>query len=116
MTNAGCAYVMPSEGPSGISFITTNGIIARTDVVTRRVSTPEGIRIGDSERRVYRIYGRRRVRRSRHVYVRGGHYLKILPARTSEGGRRIVFETDGRRVTSIRAGRLPEAYLVEGCA
>lgn len=113
--NAGCGYVKPSGGPAGISFMTTYGVIARVDVGTQSVSTPEGVRIGDSERQVYRTYGRR-VRRSRHVYVRGGHYLKILPGRASERGRRIVFETNGHRVTGIRAGRLPEAYLVEGCS
>lgn len=113
--NGGCGYVKPVGGPSGVSFMTTNGVIARTDVTTRRVSTPEGVHIGDTEGRVYRTYGRR-VRRSRHAYVRGGHYLKIIPARASERGRRIVFETNGRRVTSIRAGRLPEVYFIEGCS
>ncbi len=29
---------------------------------------------------------------------------------------RIVFETDGRRVTSYRAGRRPAVDHVEGCA
>lgn len=29
---------------------------------------------------------------------------------------RIVFETDGRHVTSIRAGRLPEVGYTEGCS
>ena len=95
--------------------MTTNGVIARTDVTTRRVSTPEGVHVGNSERHVYRVYGRR-VRRSRHRYVLRGHYLTILPGRASERGRRIVFETNGRSVTSIRAGRLPEAYYIEGCA
>ena len=113
--NGVCGYVKPVGGPSGVSFMTTNGVIARTDVRTRRVSTAEGVRVGHSERRVYRVYGRR-VRRSRHVYVPKGHYLKIIPARASERGRRIVFETNGRRVTSIRAGRLPEAYYIEGCS
>ena len=31
-------------------------------------------------------------------------------------GRRVIFETDGSRVTYIRAGRLPEVRYVEGCA
>lgn len=113
--NGGCGYVKPAGGPSGVSFMTTNGVIARTDVTTRRVVTPEGVHVGSSERRVYRVYGRR-VRRSRHRYVLRGHYLTILPRRTSEHGRRIVLETNGHRVTSIRAGRLPEAYYIEGCA
>ena len=41
------------------------------------------------------------------------HYLKpsdpALPYR-------LVFETDGERVTRYRAGRLPEVEWVEGCA
>jgi hypothetical protein len=32
------------------------------------------------------------------------------------GHRRLVFETDGRRVTEIGSGRKPEIDDVEGCA
>ena len=31
-------------------------------------------------------------------------------------GHRMVFETDGKRVKLIRAGRLPEVEYIEGCA
>ena len=110
-----CDYIQPRVGPSRVLFMTTSGVIARVDVSRRNVATRAGIRVGDSERRVYRAYGSK-IRLSRHVYVRGGHYLTVVPRSPSEFGKRIIFETNGRYVTEIRAGRLPEVRYIEGCA
>ena len=48
-----------------------------------------------------------------HKYI-NGHYLIIAPE-TSDSTR-IIFETDGARVTSVRAGLLPAVAWVEGCS
>jgi len=84
--------------------------LARIYVNSRLYATRKGIRVGDSERRVLAVYGRN-LTRSRHTYVTGGSYLKL-----TVGNRRIVFDTDGRRVTQISSGRKPEIDYVEGCA
>jgi hypothetical protein len=34
---------------------------------------------------------------------------------SASAGKAIVFETDGKRVTMFRAGRMPEVEWVEGC-
>ena len=46
-----------------------------------------------------------------HKYNPGGHYITV----TGAGSNRIVFETDGSRVTNYRAGRSPEVEQVERC-
>jgi hypothetical protein len=107
---ADCAYVRPSQGPAGLSFMVVQGRIARIDVDSATVATTAGARVGDSEARVRALYGERLIV-SPHKYVEG-HYLTVTPRDT---GHRVVFETDGQRVTRYRAGRLPEVKWVERC-
>jgi hypothetical protein len=40
----------------------------------------------------------------------------IVKGDSASAGKEIVFETDGKRVTMFRAGRLPEVEWVEGCS
>ena len=84
--------------------------LTRIYVDEPRYATRAGVRVNDSEQRVMAVYGSR-VIRTPHVYVPGGSYLKLV-----SGNRKIVFETNGTRVTSISTGRKPEIDYVEGCA
>jgi hypothetical protein len=86
-----------------------DGRIARVDVENQSIATGAGARIGDSEARIKRLYPQVEV--TPHKYVRG-HYLTAMPA----GEYRIIFETDGVRVTRYRAGRMPEVKWIEGCS
>lgn len=105
------------KGVRGLSFMLKGSRIARasTGYPPARNPTTEGIRIGSSEAAVKRAY-RGRIRVERHFYDPEGHYLVHEPVRRALRNRRIVFETDGRKVTGIRAGRLPEVGFVEGCS
>jgi hypothetical protein len=107
-----CYYVTPWTGLEGVSFMVTQGRIARVDIEAKSYRTERGARIGDTESRVKRLY-KGRVRVSPHKYVDWAHYLIV----ESRGGKfMIVFETDGKRVTSYRVGKNPEAGYVEGCS
>jgi hypothetical protein len=112
-----CDFVFPAVGagiPDGVSVMVVNGKIARIDVDTGSVTTEDGAKIGDTEDRLRSIYnGDLRV--EPHKYIEGGHYMTVLGDSTS-AGKAIVFETDGKRVTSFRAGRLPEVKWIEGCS
>jgi len=83
--------------------------LARIYVNSRRYATRSGVRVGDSERKVIDTYGDEVVR-TPHEYTNGS-YFKI-----EDGNRKVVFETDGAKVTSISTGRKPEIDYVEGCA
>ena len=108
-----CAYVRPAHGPAGVSVMVRAGEVVRIQVDSGDVRTTEGARIGDSEARIDSLYAGH-VTRGPHKYT-SGHYLTVKPV-GAESPYRLVFETDGRRVTRYRAGRLPEVEWVEGCA
>jgi hypothetical protein len=89
------------------------GKVARIDVDTGSVTTEDGAKIGDTEDAIKTMYDGD-VQTEPHKFITGGHYMVVTGDSTSLG-KAIVFETDGQRVTSFRAGRLPEVKWVEGC-
>ena len=107
-TNAPCYYLRPA-GTSGVALMVIEGRIARVDVSDASVATFAGARVGDSEARIKSLYPAVEV--TPHKYV-NGHYLTVLPS----GDHRIIFETDGVKVTRFRAGRMPEVGWIEGCS
>lgn len=87
------------------------GKLARITVASRRFATGGGVRVGDRQRKVRRVYGAK-VRRSPHAYTRGASYLDV-----GRGSPRLRFETNRRgRVTLMHAGLAPEIGYVEACA
>lgn len=102
----------PVRGYEDVSFMVNGGRIERVDVFGRGYVTDRGAGVGDTEGRIKRLY-KGMVKVSRHPYVDYGHYLEV-----KRGGSRygIIFETDGERVTSYRAGRYPAVGYIEGCS
>jgi hypothetical protein len=88
----------------------TDRRLAVIHIRTARYRTRSGIRRGDTEQQVLDAYPGE-IRTTRHQYVPRGHYMTL-----DDGPRRVVFETDGEKVDSIRTGRKPEIRYVEGCA
>lgn len=114
--NKYCYYVKPQAEPKDIGFMVTEGRISRVDVWRKsKITTVKGAKIGDSEARIKSLYPGQ-IKVSPHQYVPGGHYLTFIPKDAADKNYRVVFETDGKRVTQFRAGKLPEVEFVEGCA
>jgi hypothetical protein len=110
-----CTYSRPAGMP-GVSFMVIDGVIARTDVdKDSQVTTFRGAKVGDSEARIKALYGSQ-ITVEPHQYVRNGHYLVFTPRDKADRAFRVIFETDGKKVTRFRSGRLPEVSYVEGCA
>ena len=107
-----CRY-LDTKGKSRVYVMLVRDTVARLDVRDSTMATEAGARIGDPESRVLELY-RGRVTTQPHKYVSGGHYLEV--ASPTDSTRRLVFETDGKRVTSFRVGRMPEVRWVEGCS
>jgi hypothetical protein len=106
-----CSYVTPKRGIKGVSFMVIGRRIARVDIFERGYATDRGAKVGDSEARIMGLY-RGLVKVSEHPYV-DGHYIRV----DMKGARRsILFETDGKRVTSFRAGNYREVSYIEGCS
>lgn len=111
-----CDFVFPAVGagiPFGVNVMVVRGKIARIDVDTGTVATEDGVKIGDTEDKVKSVYGDE-LQVQPHKYIEGGHYLTVK-GDSASAGKAIVFETDGKRVTMFRAGRIPEVEWVEGC-
>lgn len=106
---SGCRYIKARRGFRGISFMMFEGQMARVDTTSRSYRTAEGARVGDTEARIKQLY-RGRVTVEPHKYI-DGHYLIVGTKKSA-----IIFETDGKKVLMIRAGRYPEVEWVEGCS
>jgi hypothetical protein len=107
-----CRY-LDTKGKSRVYVMLVRDSVARLDVRDSTIATGAGAHVGDPEARVLELY-RGRVATEPHKYVSGGHYLVVnAPTDTAM---RLVFETDGKRVTSYRVGRMPEVMWVEGCS
>lgn len=106
-----CFYAVPSQHP-GIAFMVQNGRVTRADVTKRDIPTASGIRVGDSETRVKKVYGAR-VKVEPHAYTGPeGHYLT---AYSPDGRYGLRFETDGQKVTGFYAGEPHAIAYIEGC-
>jgi hypothetical protein len=112
-----CDFVFPAVGagiPDGVSVMIVQGKVARIDVDTGSVTTEDGAKIGDTEDAISKMYDGD-IQSEPHKFIAGGQYMVVTGDSTSLG-KAIVFETDGQRVISFRAGRLPEVKWVEGCS
>ncbi|PZV25594.1 MAG: hypothetical protein DCF12_14145 [Snowella sp.] len=104
------------KGVKGIAFMVTNGRIARVDVTDNsKITTLSGAKIGDSESKIKSLYPNQ-IKVEAHEYDPKGHYLIFVPKDSQDKNYRIIFETDGKKVTRWRSGKLPEVQFIEGCA
>jgi hypothetical protein len=111
-----CTYAIWHEAPDSVRVMLDEGLVARVDVSRGTTATSRGARIGDTEARIKELY-KGRVAVTPHEYT-DGHYLTVTPPAGSGEDRnyRLVFETDGNRVTKYRGGKLPQVGWVEGCS
>ena len=107
-----CTVVKKKGDPKGIAVMVENGIVTRVNVTGPSVTTVEGAKIGDTEERVKSLYPGQ-VTVQPHKYTTG-HYLVVTPPNAGE--HRIIFETEGGKVTRFRSGKMPSVGYVEGCS
>jgi hypothetical protein len=112
--SGGCGYAVLVKAPSGLAVMLQDGRIARFEERSGGIATAAGARIGDSESRIKSLYGNA-VTTTPHKYVQGGHYLTVTPPSPADSAYRTIFETDGRKVTEFRSGKVPEVEQVERC-
>lgn len=113
--NKYCYYVSPKRKPENISFMVSEYKIARIDIDNKNITTLKGAKIGDTETKIKQLY-KGYIKIEPHQYVEKGHYLIFVPKDKADQNYRIVFETDGKKVTRFRSGKLPEVEYVEGCS
>ena len=120
----GCAYAAVEGGPKELSFMVGRDKdadpwrIFRADVNEGSpIATISGIRVGATEAQVKEAYSGKggSYTVGPHPYVGPeGHYLTYDA--DGKGGDLLIFETDGKKVTSFRAGEETSVQAIEGCA
>lgn len=108
-----CQYVAPEDGPKGVKFMAVDGRIARIDVATKANATPSGASIGDSQDEVIAMFPGQIDTSQR--YRNGDQLLTFVPQDPAQQQFRVIFETDGSKVTGYRAGQLPAVEFEAGC-
>jgi hypothetical protein len=106
-----CTYGKLKNAPEGIALMFEKAVFSRVDVRSGTVKTVEGAGIGDTEAKIDSLYDGQ-VKTTPAKYD-NGHTLIVTPKDGSNN--RIVFETDGKKVTRFRSGREPAVEYVEGC-
>jgi hypothetical protein len=109
----GCDYASIKGAPDSVFFMVEERKLVRIETNGPAAPTREGARVGQTEAEVLKLYPG--ARRQPHKYT-DGFYLIVLPFAPADTLHRYVFETDGARVTVIRAGVYPPVEYVEGCA
>ena len=109
----GCYYLTPQA--NGLGFMILESRLARIDVFEGEWRTVSGAGIGSTEEQVRRLYGRG-LHIEPHHYNDEGKYLIVLPAAGPYRGYQLLFETDGKVVTTFRAETVEAVTLVEGCS
>jgi hypothetical protein len=101
-------------GQTGRTYVVVNGRVERIDVTSEQVATRSGARIGTTEEQLRSLFGDQLDEEDR-TDGRAGSLLVFVPRDATDAQFRIVFETDGSRVTGMRAGRLPYVLAPVPC-
>lgn len=120
MDSDACWMTQRADGKdSGIWYMVEDGRITRIDIGLDQnsrpatITTEKGIGLGASEQEVFKAYGKA-LKISPHPY--GGpqdHYL-LLDNKGAKAA--LLFEIEGGKVTTFRAGRHPAVDYSEGCS
>lgn len=107
-----CVYVQFAAFPT-VHFMVENGVIMRADI---KAGPPKGqpnitgINAGDDVALLKAKYPTATV--TRNKYVETGHDIRIAgPANSA-----LIFEDDGKKITSVRGGLEPAVSYSEGCS
>lgn len=111
-----CRYAtLRDRTPPGIFIMVSFRKVVRIDVdPPSKIETLSGIKIGDRQKKVLRVYGDR-VQIEPHPYLFDrGKYLVYQPE--GEDELLLIFETDRGKITSFRSGYEDQVRYIEGCA
>ncbi len=108
-----CGYARWDGLPRRVRVMVTNDTIVRVFVQDSTARTADGMGLGSTEQQLREPYADR-LMVSPHEYD-DGHYFTVTPVAPADSAYRLIFETNGRTVTSYRAGLLPAVGWIEGC-
>ncbi|MGY0505608.1 lectin [Luteimonas sp. e5] len=114
MEGSTCRHMAPTDGSGhpGVAFMFDEGRFVRyTTMPDSQLVAPGGGKPGMDRQQIEALYPGK-VKAEPHVYVSGGHYLRVV-----DGTSVLVFETDeAGKVSGWRVGHEPQVDWVEGCS
>jgi hypothetical protein len=114
--NRVCDYYKPANGPEGVTFMVSSGRIATVEIETNKIVTDYGAKIDDSESLVKSLYPAGQIQTARLANSEKGKSWTVQPSSFAEKNLRLVFvSTNGKTVTRMIAGKVPEVNYIEGC-
>jgi hypothetical protein len=114
--NRVCDYYKPANGPEGVTFMVSSGRIATVEIETNKIVTDYGAKIDDSESLIKSLYPAGQIQTARLANSEKGKSWSVQPSSFAEKDLRLVFvSTNGKTVTRMIAGKVPEVNYIEGC-
>jgi hypothetical protein len=114
--NRVCDYYKPANGPEGVTFMVSSGRIATVEIETNKIVTNYGVKIDDSESLIKSVYPAGQIQTARLANSEKGKSWTVQPSSFAEKNLRLVFvSTNGKTVTRMIAGKVPEVNYIEGC-
>ena len=107
-----CGYLTAQFNGAEVGFMIEAGRVVRVDILDTAVASRTGARIGVSEDSLQTLYSHQLLV-TPHKYSDGHYMIYVSPSDTLH---RLVFETDGKHVTSWRSGLFPAVEYVERCS
>ncbi|MCB1176297.1 MAG: DUF1131 family protein [Leptospiraceae bacterium] len=88
--------------------------LGRIYISSKKIHTKSGIKIGDTIKKLLKTYPDNLKKESNHYT--GTPIYVFTPKDKKDQNFRISFETDGKVITEISVGKIPEIEYVEGCS
>jgi len=83
------------------------------DITNLRTPTPSSASVASTEAQLYELFGERLLVSPKADG--SGNSIQFVPVDEADADYRVIWETDGTSVTSMRAGRLPAVAPAEPC-
>jgi hypothetical protein len=109
-----CYVAKVESGPQGVNFLVANGKVERIDVAAGPTATRSGAKVGSTVADVRGMYVGQ-IENQARPDGQPGTALVFVPKDAADASFRLVFLTDGTRVQSYRAGRVPVVLAGNGC-
>jgi hypothetical protein len=103
-----CFYVKPERGPAGVFMMVSKSTIERVDIRSGNVKTRSGLGIGTTLDQL-------KTALKEQLQI-NGNTATFVPTSANDANYRVIFETDGAKVITYRAGKVPEVNNPVGCS
>jgi len=110
-----CRYAVLKGGPSNVQLMLVYDQIVRIDIRNPAYKTATGVHVGMPIDQAVSLYPNRlKVDKDKYTGYKGGKNLIVIPQ--DDKFHKLIIDTDGKIVTNIRLGKVPEIDYVEGCS